>query len=221
MDPTCVFNFFTFFERILYKSNCIIFIFSWCGTLTKIRSKLVVIATAGSQKITLWGPQRTPLGILRVNVFVQQSAYGRWGVTSAPCKVIVHTNLCSAAFLHHWHTSISDYSQYSMATWIPALQQNRAAKSHSALFGISDFVHNIPSNIPNWFIYPRMIVRYFLHSKYSEKTKWIYSKLEFPTMIYVPLKGPCVSTKLHDIRLELSIVNTNTCTTSTLQVKIY
>jgi len=30
-------------------------------------SKLVDIVTAGSQKITLWGPQRTPLGILRVN----------------------------------------------------------------------------------------------------------------------------------------------------------
>ena len=29
--------------------------------------KLVDIVTAGSQKITLWGPQRTPLGILRVN----------------------------------------------------------------------------------------------------------------------------------------------------------
>ena len=28
MDPTCVFNFFTFFERILCKSNCVIFIFS-------------------------------------------------------------------------------------------------------------------------------------------------------------------------------------------------
>ena len=66
MDPTCVFNFFTFFERILYKSNCMIFIFSWCGTHTKIRNKLVVIVTSGSQKITLWGPQRTPLGILRV-----------------------------------------------------------------------------------------------------------------------------------------------------------
>ena len=68
MDPTCVFNFFTFFERILYKSNCIIFIFTWCRTRTKIKSKLVVIVTAGSQKITLWGPQRTPLGILRVNI---------------------------------------------------------------------------------------------------------------------------------------------------------
>ena len=66
MDPTCVFNFFAFFERILYKSNCIIFIFSWSGTHTKNRSKLVVIVTAGSQKIALWGPQRTPLGILRV-----------------------------------------------------------------------------------------------------------------------------------------------------------
>ena len=74
MDPTCVFNFFTFFERILYKSNCIICIFSRCATHTKIRSKLVVIVTAGSQKITLWGPQRTPLGILRVKdhvTFVQ------------------------------------------------------------------------------------------------------------------------------------------------------
>ena len=69
MDPTCVCNFFTFFEKMLYKSNCIIFIFSGCATLTKIRSKLVVIVTAGSQKITLWGPQRTPpLGILRVNL---------------------------------------------------------------------------------------------------------------------------------------------------------
>ena len=66
MDPTCVFNFFTFFERILYNPNCIIFIFSWCATHTKNRSKLVVVVTAGSQKITLWGPQRTPLGILRV-----------------------------------------------------------------------------------------------------------------------------------------------------------
>ena len=64
--PRVFLIFFTFFERILYKSNCIIFIFSWCGTHTKIRSKLVVIVTAGSQKITLWGPQRTPLGILRV-----------------------------------------------------------------------------------------------------------------------------------------------------------
>ena len=66
MDPTCVFNFFTFFETIICKSNCIIFIFSWCATHTKMRSKLVVIVTAGSQKITLWGPQRIPLGILRV-----------------------------------------------------------------------------------------------------------------------------------------------------------
>jgi len=30
-------------------------------------SKLVDIVMAWSQKITLWGPQRTPLGILRVN----------------------------------------------------------------------------------------------------------------------------------------------------------
>ena len=29
-------------------------------------SKLVDIVKAGSQKITLWGPQRTPLGILMV-----------------------------------------------------------------------------------------------------------------------------------------------------------
>ena len=44
-------------------------VLSWCGTHTKIRSKLFDIVTAGSQKITLWAPQRTPLplGILRVN----------------------------------------------------------------------------------------------------------------------------------------------------------
>ena len=65
-DPKCVFNFLRFFERTLYKSNYIIFMLSWCGTHTKIRSKLVNIVTAGSQKITLWGPQRTPLCILRV-----------------------------------------------------------------------------------------------------------------------------------------------------------
>jgi len=68
-DPKCVFNFLRFFERTLYKSNYVIFILSWCGTHTKIRSKLVDILTAGSQKITLWGPQRTPLGILRVKQF--------------------------------------------------------------------------------------------------------------------------------------------------------
>ena len=65
-DPKCVFNFLRFFERTLYKSNYIIFILSWCGTHTKIRSKLVDIVTAGSQKITVWGPQRTPLGILKI-----------------------------------------------------------------------------------------------------------------------------------------------------------
>ena len=59
-DPKCVFNFLRLFERTLYKSNYIIFILSWCGTHTKIRSKLDHIVTAGSQKITLWGPQRTP-----------------------------------------------------------------------------------------------------------------------------------------------------------------
>ena len=67
-ETKCVFNFLRFFERTLYKSNYIIFILSWCGTHTKIRSKLVDIVTAGSQKITLLGPQRTPLGILRVNL---------------------------------------------------------------------------------------------------------------------------------------------------------
>ena len=65
-DPKCVFNFLRFFERTLHKSNYIIFVLIWCGTHTKIRSKLVDVVTAGSQKITLWGPQRTPLGILRV-----------------------------------------------------------------------------------------------------------------------------------------------------------
>jgi hypothetical protein len=64
--PQWVFNFLTFFEGTLYKSNCIIFILSWYGTHIKIRSKLVVIVMTGSQKITLWGPQGTPLGMLRV-----------------------------------------------------------------------------------------------------------------------------------------------------------
>ena len=66
-DPKRVFNFLRFFERALNKSNYIIFILSWCGTHTKIRSKLVDIIKAGSQKITLWGPRRTPLSVLRVN----------------------------------------------------------------------------------------------------------------------------------------------------------
>jgi len=35
-------------------------------------SKLVGIVTAGSQKISLWGPQRTPIGILRFKIFVGQ-----------------------------------------------------------------------------------------------------------------------------------------------------
>jgi hypothetical protein len=51
-------------------SNYVIFISRWCVTHTKIRSKLVDIVMAGSQKITLWGPRRTPLGILRVKRFV-------------------------------------------------------------------------------------------------------------------------------------------------------
>ena len=80
MDHTCVFNFFTFFERILYESNCIIFIFSWCATHTKIRSKLVFIVTAGSQKISLWGPQRNPLSILRVKfpLVIFKTCQFRW-----------------------------------------------------------------------------------------------------------------------------------------------
>ena len=73
-DPKCVFNFLRFFERTLYKSNYIIFISSWCWTHTKIRSKLVDIVTARSQKITLWLPQRTPLGILRVNLGTRWSS---------------------------------------------------------------------------------------------------------------------------------------------------
>jgi hypothetical protein len=65
-DPMWVFNFLRFFEEVLYKSNYIIFILSWCRTRTKIRSTSVVRVTTGSQKITVWGPGGTPLGILRV-----------------------------------------------------------------------------------------------------------------------------------------------------------
>jgi hypothetical protein len=60
------FNFLCFFEETLYKSNYIIFILSWCRTHTKISSTSVMVTT-GSQKITVWGPSGTPLGILRVN----------------------------------------------------------------------------------------------------------------------------------------------------------
>ena len=119
MDPTCVFNFFTFFERILYKSNCIIFIFSWCRTHTKIRSKLVVIVMAGSQKITLWGPQRTPLGILRVNNLYWYSwfqTFAMFWMLYALERVCSQTQLCQLSclttypfqFSHTqwgWHTS--------------------------------------------------------------------------------------------------------------------
>ena len=96
MDPTCVFNFFTYFERILYKYKRIIFIFSWCATHTKIRSKLVVIVTAGSQKITLWGPQRTPLGILRVKTECVWSSvcYGVF------CNISEHSN---ATYVYNVH----------------------------------------------------------------------------------------------------------------------
>ena len=79
-DPKCIFNVLRFFERTLYKSDYIIFILSWCGTHTKIRSKLVDIVTAGSQKITLSGPQRTPLGILRVKVSQDSSILKLWTV---------------------------------------------------------------------------------------------------------------------------------------------
>ena len=84
-DPKCVFNFLHFFERTLYKSNYIIFILSWCGSHTKIRSKLVDIVMAGSQKITLWGPQRNPLGILRVNTDVKNE----WDFTSQYKKYFI------------------------------------------------------------------------------------------------------------------------------------
>ena len=95
MDPTCVFNFFTFFERILYKSNCIKFIFSWCGTHTKIRSKLVVIVTTGSQKITLWGPQRTPLGILRVKHDLLSTVLREWYKQREATAKLARFRLCA------------------------------------------------------------------------------------------------------------------------------
>jgi len=73
-DPNCVFNFLRFFERTLYKSYYITFILSWCGAHTKIRSKLVDIVTAGSQKITLWGPQRTPPCYVKVKPFCYEKS---------------------------------------------------------------------------------------------------------------------------------------------------
>ena len=113
--PTCVFNFFTFFETILYKSNYIIFTFSWCRTHTKIRSKLVVIVTAGSQKITLLGPQRTPLGILWVNTGVLgltvQNVVGNRGVYRPIGFVVYVAMLCAAQM-----TAASTF-QFDVHTW--------------------------------------------------------------------------------------------------------
>jgi hypothetical protein len=40
---------------------------SWCRTHTKISSTSVVMVTTGSQNITVWGPDGTPLGVLRDN----------------------------------------------------------------------------------------------------------------------------------------------------------
>ena len=96
-DPKGVFNFLRFFERTLYKSNYIIFILSCCRTHTKIRSKLVDIVTAGSQKITLWGPQRTPPCYIK-------------GLTWRFCEIfsnIFSNELLSLYFLDdvgRWHT---------------------------------------------------------------------------------------------------------------------
>jgi hypothetical protein len=75
-DPMWVFNFLRFFEETLYKSNYIIFMLSWCRTHTKIRSTSVVMVTTGSQKIIVWGPGRTPLGILRVKPFLKMHPFG-------------------------------------------------------------------------------------------------------------------------------------------------
>jgi len=92
-DHKCVFNLLRFFERTLYKSNYIIFILSWCRTHTKIMSKLVDIFMAGSQKITLCCPQRTPLGILRVK---QQTGYytakGKCSLTERTTFLCTHTS---------------------------------------------------------------------------------------------------------------------------------
>jgi hypothetical protein len=65
LDPSGFLIFYVL-ERTLYKSNYMLFILSWCRTHTKIRSELVDTVTTGSQKITLWGPQRTPICILKV-----------------------------------------------------------------------------------------------------------------------------------------------------------
>ena len=110
MDPTCVLIFFTFFERILYKSNWVIFIFSWCATHTKIRSKLVVIVTAGSQKITLWGPQRTPLGVLRVKSVLLCFAYCRSVTVQISPLATLNTYLPAVCLIIYtrmvWHARV-------------------------------------------------------------------------------------------------------------------
>jgi len=127
MDPTCVLNFFTFFERILYKSNWIIFIFSWCGTHTKIRSKLVVIVTARSQKITLWGPQRTPLGILRVKT--------RYAVasTAAPSKRSFENIWQTATITTKHNTTQNSYTFFSWSHIPVRAEDSQGIKSLKSL----------------------------------------------------------------------------------------
>jgi hypothetical protein len=73
------FNFLRFFEETLYKSNYIICILSCCRTHTKFSSTSVVMVTAGSQKITVWGPGGNPLGMLRVS---RKSWF--WGAYNSP-----------------------------------------------------------------------------------------------------------------------------------------
>ena len=104
----CVFNFLRFFERTLYKSNYIIFISSWCGTHTKIRGKLVDIVTARSQKITVWDPQRTPLGILRVK---------EKAITVMRSHLFVLLSSASFEFLN----SLTDFHEtwYEFCCWRP------------------------------------------------------------------------------------------------------
>ena len=103
-DPKCVFNSLRFFERTLYKSNYIIFILSWCGTHTKIKSKLVGIVTAGSQKAPSLGPQRTPLGILRVNVVDWKIFFSQQpppGPPFLPQGLLIHEVSRSHTTTHH------------------------------------------------------------------------------------------------------------------------
>jgi hypothetical protein len=143
-DPKWVFDFLLFFVRTLYKSNYIIFILSWRGTHTKIRSKLVDIVTAGSQKITLWGPQRTPLGILRVKLSCREASdfEGRAEpYCDLPCVGSVHSG--------KWQYKVWENTSfpYSLLTYTLMMEAEYSSVAVIPIISATCFQHSRPQYV--------------------------------------------------------------------------